>query len=78
MQLTIHLQDAILNSLTSAGSDDELVDFAECTDVAERVCKEALLTLQHYYRRKLEASMRSGSQINEAGVPGLEVVPFER
>ena len=57
MQITIQIQNALLNRLTQARSDDGVVDFDECIDLSDQGCNDALVALQALYQRKLKENM---------------------
>ena len=54
MQITIQIQNALLDRLTQARSDDGVVDFDECIDLSDQGCNDALVALQALYQRKLK------------------------
>ena len=63
MQITIQIQNALLNRLTQARSDDGVIDFDECIDLSDQGCNDALVALQALYQRKLKEDMTVKQQV---------------
>ena len=64
MQITIQIQNAVLDRLTQARSDDGVIDFDECIDLSDQGCNDALVVLQSYYQRKLKEDINRKKEIS--------------
>src|SRR2546421_4088477 len=52
MQVTIATQQAMLEGLSDAREDDDVIDFSSCIKAADRGRSEALIILHSYFLRK--------------------------
>jgi hypothetical protein len=74
MQVTIATQQAMLESLSNAREDDDVIDFSPCIKAADRGRSEALIILHSYILRKEKeeeerAAMSRSHSGTSAGLP---------
>ncbi|ETN39510.1 uncharacterized protein HMPREF1541_05736 [Cyphellophora europaea CBS 101466] len=73
LQVTVQIQNALLNRLTEARTDDGVIDFDECIDLSDQGCNDALVALQALYKRKLEEDMERKQRMSAASKEIVQV-----